>query len=90
MQCGRSSLIELAESPNISTFLKDHTEAVILDFGGEPLGNDEAVETVVIGCEGGFDESERKAFGEYRLRRFTSPMILRSETAVVAIASRLL
>ncbi len=90
MQCGRSSLIELAESPNISTFLKEHADAAVLDFGGEVLGNDEAISTVVIGCEGGFDESERKVFAEYRIRRFSSPMILRSETAAVAIASRLL
>ncbi len=90
MQCGRTSLIELAESPNVSTFLKSNPEAVIFDFGGTPLENDEPVDTVVIGCEGGFDESERKLFNEYRIRLFSSPMILRSETAAVAVASRLL
>lgn len=90
MQCGRSSLIELSESPNVSTFLKEYNDAVILDFGGEPLGTDESIETVVIGCEGGFDESERKVFLNHRIRLFPSPMILRSETAAVAIASRLL
>jgi 16S rRNA (uracil1498-N3)-methyltransferase len=90
MQCGRTSLIELSESPNVSTFLKEHSDAVILDFGGEALGADESIETVVIGCEGGFDESERKAFADHRIRLFPSPMILRSETAAVAIASYLL
>lgn len=90
MQCGRTSLIELSESPNVSTFLKEHNDAVVLDFGGEVLGSDESIETVVIGCEGGFDESERKVFGDHRIRLFPSPMILRSETAAVAIASRLL
>lgn len=90
MQCGRTSLIELSESPNVSTFLKEHSDAVILDFGGETLGSDESIETVVIGCEGGFDESERKSFADHRIRLFPSPMILRSETAAVAIASRLL
>jgi 16S rRNA (uracil1498-N3)-methyltransferase len=90
MQCGRTSLIELFEAPNLSTFLKNNPEAVIFDFGGAPLGNEDAVDTVVIGCEGGFDESERKGFIDHRIRLFPSPMILRSETAVVAIASRLL
>ncbi|MGA9045423.1 16S rRNA (uracil(1498)-N(3))-methyltransferase [Sulfuricurvum sp.] len=90
MQCGRTSLIELAESPNLSTFLKNNPEAVIFDFGGTSLNKDESVDTVVIGCEGGFDESERKLFGNYRVRLFSSPMILRSETAAVAVASRLL
>lgn len=90
MQCGRTSLMELAESPNVGTFLKENSEAVILDFGGEALSGDESIETVVIGCEGGFDESERRQFAGHRIRLFTSPMILRSETAAVAIASRLL
>ncbi len=90
MQCGRTSLIELCESPNVSIFLKNNPETVILDFGGTQLENDELVDTVVIGCEGGFDESERKLFSDYRVRLFFSPLILRSETAAVAIASRLL
>ncbi len=90
MQCGRTSLIELCESPNLSTFLKNNPQSVIFDFGGTSLNNDESVDTVVIGCEGGFDESERKLFSDNRVRLFSSPMILRSETAAVAIASRLL
>lgn len=90
MQCGRTSLIELSESPNVSSFLKEHAETVIFDFGGEALQRDEKVETVLIGCEGGFDESERKQFREHRVRLFPSPMILRSETAAVAIAACLL
>lgn len=90
MQCGRTSLIELCESPNLSTFLKSHPDAAIFDFGGEVLQGDEVLETVVIGCEGGFDESERKLFSDYRVRLFSSPMILRSETAAVALAARLL
>lgn len=90
MQCGRTSLIELEESPTLNAFLQAHPEAVILDFGGEALRPDEQIETVVIGCEGGFDESERKLFSSHPVRVFSSPMILRSETAAVAIASRLL
>lgn len=90
MQCGRTSLIELGEAPNLSTFLKNNPQSVIFDFGGIPFESGESVDTVVIGCEGGFDEGERKLFGDYRVRVFSSPMILRSETAAVAIASRLL
>ncbi|MDD2827977.1 MAG: RsmE family RNA methyltransferase [Sulfuricurvum sp.] len=87
MQCGRTSFIELSETPALSTFLTTHPEAVILDFGGEALGVDEEIETVVIGCEGGFDEGERKGFNSHCIRHFNLPMILRSETAAVAIAS---
>jgi 16S rRNA (uracil1498-N3)-methyltransferase len=87
MQCGRTSLIELSETPALSTFLNANPEAVVLDFGGEALDKNEEFEVVVIGCEGGFDESERKSCSSHRIRHFNLPMILRSETAAVAIAS---
>lgn len=87
MQCGRTSLIKFNESPALSTFLQAHSDAVVLDFGGEALVANETFDTVVIGCEGGFDESERKAFITHRIRHFNLPLILRSETAVVAIAA---
>lgn len=87
MQCGRTSFIEFDEVPALSTFLNANPEAVILDFGGEALDRNEIFETVIIGCEGGFDENERKAFNAHRIRHFNLPMILRSETAVVAVAS---
>ena len=90
MQCGRTSFIELSEAPALSTFLNANSEAVVLDFGGEALSIDEKFETVVIGCEGGFDENERKAFSLHRIRHFNSPMVLRSETAAVAVASMML
>ena len=90
MQCGRTSTIELAESPNVSTFLTTYPNAVILDFGGEVLDKNEVFDTVIVGCEGGFDEGEKKLFSAHRLRHFANPMILRSETAVVAIASTVL
>lgn len=90
MQCGRTSFIELHESPNVSTFLSTHSDTVILDFGGSVLDKNEKCSTVLVGCEGGFDEGEKKLFSTHRLRHFSNPMVLRSETAVVAIASMVL
>lgn len=87
MQCGRTSLIELAEAPALSSFLNAHPEAVILNFGGKNWDYTEPVETVVIGCEGGFDENEQKLFLHHRVRQFGSGTVLRSETAAVAVAS---
>jgi 16S rRNA (uracil1498-N3)-methyltransferase len=87
MQCGRSSLIELSESPALSAFLKENPEAVILDFADDVLSRDDCIDTVVIGCEGGFDDNERRIFATHRVRSLPSPMILRSETAAVAIAA---
>lgn len=88
MQCGRTSFIEFSETPDLSGFLNANPQAVVLDFGGEALDRNEKFETVIIGCEGGFDESERKVFENHRIRHFNLPMVLRSETAVIAIASQ--
>lgn len=88
MQCGRTSFIEFGESASLSDFLNTHPYSVILDFGGEELNHNEVFETVVIGCEGGFHESERALFANHRVRHFNSPMILRSESAAVAVAAR--
>jgi 16S rRNA (uracil1498-N3)-methyltransferase len=87
MQCGRTSFIEFGESNSLSDFLSGHPDSVILDFGGEELNHNEVFETVVIGCEGGFHESERALFVNQRVRHFSSPMILRSESAAVAVAA---
>lgn len=87
MQCGRTSFIEFGESASLSEFLSTHTDCVILDFGGEELNHNDIFETVIIGCEGGFHESERALFTSHRVRHFNSPMILRSESAAVAVAS---
>jgi 16S rRNA (uracil1498-N3)-methyltransferase len=87
MQCGRTSFIEFSEVPALSTFLSTNPQAVVFDFGGEAISSEENFETVVVGCEGGFDENERKTFSSHRIRHFNVPMILRSETAAVAIAS---
>ncbi|MDP3022959.1 MAG: RsmE family RNA methyltransferase [Sulfuricurvum sp.] len=88
MQCGRTSFIEFDESVSLNAFLSGHPNSVILDFGGEELQSTETFETVVIGCEGGFHENERSLFANHRVRRFSSPMILRSESAAVAVAAR--
>ena len=87
MQCGRTSFIEFGESASLSDFLNAHPDSIILDFGGEELNHNEVVETVVIGCEGGFHEGERALFANHRVRHFSSPMILRSESAAVAVAA---
>jgi len=87
MQCGRTSFIALFESPTLTTFLNTHPEAVILDFTSDILDSQESYDTVVIGCEGGFDENEKKSFYRHKVRRFSNPLVLRSETAAVTIAS---
>lgn len=91
MQCGRSEMMQLQEIDTLKMFIDSHPNTVVLDFCDTPFDINEDIATVLIGCEGGFSESERELFNATcRVRRFNSPLVLRSESAVVAVASKLL
>ena len=85
-QCGRVSLMEIDFCESLDTFLKLYPEAKVCDFGGEKI--DGYFEVGVVGCEGGFSERERGLFKSSI--SFDTPLILRSETAVVTLASKVL
>jgi 16S rRNA (uracil1498-N3)-methyltransferase len=75
---------------NISDFIKVNPETVVLDFCDEVLSCENNVKTVLIGCEGGFSNEERVQVERLKRFRLDTPMILRSESAVMAIASKVL
>lgn len=89
-QCGRSQSIEFDVVNNISEFINANPETVVLDFCDEVLSCENDVHTVLIGCEGGFSEDERLQVEKLKRFRLDTPMILRSESAVMAIASKVL
>lgn len=89
-QCGRSKPIVFDVFKTLDTFLKLHPETVVLDFCDEILGCENEVQTVLIGCEGGFSDDERKKVEKLKRFRLDTPMILRSESAAMAIASKIL
>jgi len=85
-QCGRMSLMEIEFCDSLDQFLAKYPEAKVCDFGGKKIEG--YFETAVIGCEGGFSDRERKLFKE--IIAFDTPLILRSESAAVAVASKAL
>jgi 16S rRNA (uracil1498-N3)-methyltransferase len=89
-QCGRSQKMLFDQCDSLSAFLHHHPQSAIFDFGGKVLKERDTVDTVVIGCEGGFSEEERLLFDTQYLFTFDTPMILRSETAAVAISNQIL
>ncbi len=89
-QCGRSQKMVFETFTSLDAFLKVNPETVVLDFCDEVLGCDDEVSTVLIGCEGGFSESERQKLEGLKRFRLDTPMILRSESAAMAIASKVL
>lgn len=85
-QCGRSVMMEFEIIDSLSEYFERYPKSDILDFGGVTLCKNK-IENILIGCEGGFSEDERKTFENRSIYRLDTPMILRSESAVVAISS---
>jgi 16S rRNA (uracil1498-N3)-methyltransferase len=90
-QCGRSEWMKLDKASSFPAFVADHPEAYLLHFSETPLpaeGDD--LLTVIIGCEGGFTDDEIALIAPERIVGLDTPMILRSESAAVAVAGKVL
>lgn len=93
-QCARTALPELREPAKLDALLHDWPDDRILYFademGGEPAGDAFATSSgpaaMLIGPEGGFDDSERELLRSHRHVKPISlgPRILRGETAAIA------
>lgn len=89
-QSGRSSYIEFDTYKNIKDFVAKFPQTKVFDFSENTLQSSADFETVLIGCEGGFSKEEKKLLSSLEVFRLDTPMILRSESAVLAVASKIL
>lgn len=89
-QCGRSSLLKLSLLDDLNIFLERNKEAVMLNFSEHNLESNTKVGTFIIGCEGGFALDEIALFESKNIMGLDTPLILKSESAVCAVASKLL
>lgn len=87
-QCGRSTLIEFETVKELKQFFVNYPKSAVLDFGGKNLSCKDEIESIVIGCEGGFSKSEREMFKD--IYKVDSDMVLRSETAAIFVSSVIL
>ena len=62
----------------------------MLNFSENKVDSQEHIETIVIGCEGGFHEDEVALFKSENMIGFDTPLVLKSESAVCAVASKVL
>jgi 16S rRNA (uracil1498-N3)-methyltransferase len=88
-QCGRSRLMTLASVSSLDEFLKLYPNSNILNFSKNSIDNIVS-ETIVIGCEGGFTNREIALFEADKTVGLQTPLILRSESAVSAVSSKIL
>lgn len=86
-QCGRDSLMEFEIYKSVDEFLANYSNVAMINFDGESLENYKN-ELLFIGAEGGFSSDEvakiKRSFG------LKSKNILKSQTAITAIASKFL
>ena len=61
-----------------------------LDFTEKTLADASGFQRVLIGCEGGFSKEEKELLITQEIFRLDTPMVLRSESAVIAVASKIL
>jgi len=89
-QCGSTQKIELCESKSLQEFVKEYPDAKVFDFTDKTLDNVSDITCVIIGCEGGFSSDEKEFLNSQEVFRLDTPMVLRSESAVMAVASKVL
>jgi 16S rRNA (uracil1498-N3)-methyltransferase len=88
-QCGRSDIMKLEIVDSLENFLDTYPNAKALNFSENRLSNIENIDSIVIGCEGGFTDDEIKLFNNSIIGLDTS-LILKSESAICAMASKIL
>ena len=89
-QCGRTQIMEFDTYKNVESFVTAFGDVKVFDFCENILGESAAFGRVLIGCEGGFSLKEKEFLKNQEVFRLDTPMILRSETAAVAVASKIL
>ncbi len=89
-QSGRDFFMEFDTYKDVESFIKEYPDTVVFDFSNEVFSSTDEVERVLIGCEGGFSVEEKEFLQTQRVLRLDTPMVLRSETAAVAVASKIL
>ncbi len=89
-QSGRSQMMTLEMSEGLEDFLKEYPNAKMLNFSENNFISSTDIDTIVIGCEGGFHEEEAALFDAENIIGFDTPLVLKSESAVCAVASQVL
>ena len=89
-QSGRSQMMTLEIAEGLEDFLAKYPEAKMLNFSENNFVSNSDFDTIVSGCEGGFHEEEVALFKAENIVGFDTPLVLKSESAVCAVASKIL
>ncbi len=89
-QAGRSQMMKLETADDMEDFLEKYPQSKMLNFSEDSFASNTGFDTIVIGCEGGFHEDEVALFKADDIVGFDTPLVLKSESAVCAVASQIL
>jgi len=74
----------------LKEYLRDFPQSVVLDFSSETVPKTAQFDAVLVGCEGGFTQEEKELLRKQKVYRFDTPLVLKSQSAVCAIAAKIL
>lgn len=89
-QSGRSQMMQFEMADDLESFLEEYPESRMLNFSEDNFIGTTEVKTIVIGCEGGFHEEEVALFKAENIVGFDTSLVLKSESAACAVASKIL
>ncbi len=89
-QSGRSQMMILEVAKNLEDFLEQYPESKMLHFSENNFVDETPISTIVVGCEGGFSQSETALVKADNIVGFRTALVLKSESAVCALASKIL
>jgi len=87
-QSGRSEMMQLEMVEDLESFLAMYPNSRMLNFSENNFVSNAAFDSIVIGCEGGFHDEEVLLFKKENIVGFDTPLVLKSESAVCAVASK--
>ena len=82
--------MKLETNNSLEDFLEKYPKTVMLNFSEHILDKNSNIETMLIGCEGGFTDEEMALFNSTNIMGLDTPLILKSESAVCAVTSKIL
>lgn len=89
-QSGRTSFMLFDSYKNIASFINEYPDTKVFDFTDNILSGESDFQRVLIGCEGGFSLQEKEFLQSQEVFRLNTSMVLRSESAVMSVASKIL
>lgn len=89
-QCGRSSMMIVENSTSLDRFINEYPHSYMLNFSENIISDYSDIDTIIVGAEGGFTDKERGVIHSDHIVALDTPLILKSESAVASIASKIL